>query len=36
MFLWAGGTMSNNDERVPVRTYVPQYQREQWDEAADE
>lgn len=28
--------MSNNDDRVPVRTYVPEYQRDLWDEAADE
>lgn len=28
--------MSNADERVPVRTYVPQSQRDKWDAAADE
>jgi len=25
-----------NDERVSVRTYVPAYQREEWDDHADE
>ncbi len=32
----AGGTMSDRDDRVAVRTYVPESQRDLWDDAADE